>query len=181
MTIVCLGWGSLVWNPEDLPLRGQWHADGPALPIEFVRRSKNGRITLVVEEGSNSIPVLWCEMDARSVEAARTALADREGISLENAARLIGLWTKDTAGEGPAAVAKWAESKGFDGAVWTTLGPKFPDMRGAPSCDQVIAYLAKLEGETKRIAEEYIRRAPAQIMTAYRRRIEHELGWTPIA
>lgn len=44
MTIACLGW-------SDLPLRGGWCDDGPAMRIEFVRNSDNGRITLVTSSG----------------------------------------------------------------------------------------------------------------------------------
>lgn len=46
--------------------------------------------------------------------------------------------------------------------------------------DQVIAYLEGLIGEERQRAEEYIRRAPPQIATNYRRHIEQRLGWTPI-
>ena len=117
-----------------------------------------------------------------SVEEAKTTLADREGISRKNAQRLIGVWSPASPGgfAGSAAVAEWAASKAFFGVVWTALGPSFPDMRGKPSCDQVIAYLSKLDGDTKRLAEEYVRRTPAQIRTSYRARIEQELGWTSI-
>lgn len=50
MTIkcACLGLGSPIWNPGDLS--SDWMADGPYLPLEFARLSKDGRITLVVHE-----------------------------------------------------------------------------------------------------------------------------------
>jgi hypothetical protein len=45
MRIACVGWGSLVWDPRDLPVKGAWRPDGPRLPIEFARQSDNGRLT----------------------------------------------------------------------------------------------------------------------------------------
>jgi len=30
-----LAWGSLVWNPGELKITGDWKKDGPCLPIEF--------------------------------------------------------------------------------------------------------------------------------------------------
>ena len=47
-----LAWGSLIWDPKDLEYNKQlgWIYDGPNLPIEFARISKNGRLTLVITE-----------------------------------------------------------------------------------------------------------------------------------
>lgn len=177
MAIACLGWGSLVWRPETLPLRSAWFADGPSLPIEFARKSNNGRITLVIVDGVEPIPVLWSEMDAGSVDEAVMALADREGIAAKNANRLIGIWT---AGSGPQTVADWATQKELDAVIWTALGPKFSGGNDTPTADQVVAYLRDLVGPTRECAEEYVRRAPAQIMTAYRTAIEAQLGWTAL-
>lgn len=77
------------------------------------------------------------------------------------------------------AIADWAAVAKLDGVVWTALPPKFGDKAVTPSVDQVIAYLSDLEGEPRRPAEEYIRRAPSQIATAYRQRVERALGWAP--
>ena len=69
----------------------------------------------------------------------------------------------------------------LDAVVWTALKPKFQEEIGQiPTADEVIAFLKHLPPETKKVAEEYVRRAPAQVNTEYRRRIENELGWTPI-
>ncbi len=46
--IAVIAWGSLIWNPADLELASRWHKDGPVLPIEFARMSKNGAASLVV-------------------------------------------------------------------------------------------------------------------------------------
>jgi nitroreductase len=48
LRIACLGWGSLIWKPENLPIIGEWKNDGPMLPIEFSRESGGQRITLVI-------------------------------------------------------------------------------------------------------------------------------------
>ncbi len=55
MTIVCLGWGSLVWNRGGLRLVGEWNEDGPAIPIEFARQPDNGRMTLVITAGAPDV------------------------------------------------------------------------------------------------------------------------------
>jgi hypothetical protein len=47
-----------------------------------------------------------------------------------------------------------------------------------PSAEAVIDYLSKLKGEERLLAETYVRCAPPQIDTAYRRRIVQALGWT---
>lgn len=50
MRIAILGWGSLIWNPNGLPIRGDWQRGGPVLPIEFSRISSDERLTLVIDE-----------------------------------------------------------------------------------------------------------------------------------
>jgi hypothetical protein len=49
MKIVILGWGSLIWDPRDLPHQEPWLDDGPKLPLEFSRISKDRRLTLVID------------------------------------------------------------------------------------------------------------------------------------
>ena len=180
MTVVCLGWGSLIWNPGSLRLAGGWDSDGPSLPIEFARQSDNGRITLVLTSGAPRIPVLWAEMVATSMEDATKELAQREGISAKNTATAIGFWSSSTSPKSAdgVAIGKWATARRLDGVVWTALRPRFGREYRTPSESEVIEYLASLTGDVRAEAETYCRRAPAQIRTPYRAAIEARLGWT---
>ena len=183
--IVCLGWGSLCWCPRDLPIISDWRDDGPSLPIEFARQSGDGRITLVIAEDTEPVPVLWAKLNVPSLKEARDALAKREGSGKgdpkpEFIKKAVGFWSPDSSSEHCEApgIGEWAKSHEceFSGVVWTALKPKFDSTCSKPTCKQVVCYLAKLEGEKKRRAEEYIRRAPHQIKTVYREEIESALG-----
>lgn len=182
MTIIaCLGWGSLIWNPEALPIRREWFGDGPFVRAEFLRKSKNGRVTLVLHESAPPVRSLWAVMDTADLATAKAELAAREGIK-NNAVADIGTWSK---GQGePSLVlslATWAAARGVESVIWTALPPKFDDEREPRTAEQVVNYLSKLEGRVRDDAERYVRYAPPQIDTPYRRRIEAALGWTPIA
>lgn len=177
--IVCLGWGSLIWDPRCLPVSGKWHIDGPKIPVEFARQSQNGRLTLVIDPESPPIQVLWAALAVADLSEAVEALSCREGTPTD---RPIGRWPSDSPYECADIIERWARSKDLDGVVWTALGPKFGDQNGnRPSQAQAVDYLASLPGiHRRRCAEEYVRRAPLQIDTPYRKAIAELLGWTPI-
>ena len=177
--IVCLGWGSLIWHPDDLPTINDWYTDGPGLPIEFARQSRNGRITLVIEPKAKRIPVLWIQMTVPTVDAAQKALANREGVSLSRNPHSIGYWSHNGASRHSetAGISKWAKTRGVNAVVWTELKPRFNNKPATPTRREVVEYLRGLKGLERAKAEEYVRKAPLQIRTAYRKAIELELGW----
>ena len=78
MNIGCLGWGSLIWFPNGLPI-AKWESDGPILPIEFARQSKNGQLTLVLMDKDNYVPVLHSVLLVPDLSTAITLLSLREG------------------------------------------------------------------------------------------------------
>lgn len=162
MTFACIGWGSLCWDPRDLPV-GEWRKDGPVLPLEFARRSQDGRVTLVVTEDGTELQTLWAELSASSLAEAVNLLALREGCN----ARHIG--RSDAAFPYGERVDAWAKDRGLSGVVWTTLPPKWNDENGrAPSLAELKAYLRELPADVRSRALEYIENAPAQIATGYR-------------
>jgi hypothetical protein len=181
--IACIGWGSLIWDARDLDVDGVWRADGPMLPVEFARQSSNGRITLVLGRDFTPIPALWSVFNTRDLAEARESLRVRENIPRSRAAESIAQWRR---GENPvfepeSTISAWATGMNLEAAVWTNLPPKFDGIDGrVPTEVEVVAYLRTLDGQVRATAEEYVRRAPRQVATAYRRAIERALGWTPI-
>lgn len=179
--IACLGWGSLEWDPRELRdvLEGQWHQDGPVLPIEFARASDGGegRLTLVLVAGARPVPVLWAEMRLSDVTAAKEALRAREGCKEAG----VGSWPGNTGLLGYVSIQDWARVQGLDHVIWTALGPLFEGRRGvAPSSPQAaLHYLRSRPAHVLALAEEYVRKAPRQVATEFRTAFERELGWTP--
>lgn len=177
--IACIGWGSLVWNPGVLRCLGGWRKDGPELPIEFSRTSRDGRLTLVLTAGSPAVPELWTELDYTQPLYALEALAGREGCVLSS----VGLWPgkqpEHTAGAD--AIAAWATARGMDAVVWTALKPKFNQADGlAPaSSSEAVNYLKQLAATAQAKAREYVERAPSQVRTPFRNAFEQDLGWLP--
>ena len=181
--IACLGWGSLVWDPRELPVEGQWHPDGPQFPIEFTRVSTGGRLTMVVTNGAPPVTILWSNLSVRSLDHGIEALAEREGILPEGIPHSVGVWSavRSSRHAEAAIVGEWVRARGLAGVVWTALKPGFKHSRGMPlTCQQALDHLRNLAGTDREHAEEYVRRAPAQVRTPYRIAIEREFGWTAI-
>lgn len=95
MKIACLGWGSLIWDPRELPMRGTWFEDGPLLPIEFARESADKGITLVIGEVELTVRSLWTLLSVASLDEARRKLAEREKIA-KNIEHFVGFWENAT-------------------------------------------------------------------------------------
>ena len=176
--IACLGWGSLIWCPKTLPIRQGWFEDGPLIPLEFARQSEDGRITLVIWRKARPVHSLWALMDSDSVDKAIRQLQRRERTSK----KFIGVWSRG----GPyideiPGLSEWALARDIDSVVWTALLPKLKGIDPwQPNVEDVLRHLQKLSGTKQGArAEEYIRRAPRQIDTDFRRRIEAELQWFP--
>ena len=183
MKIGCLGWGSLIWDPQNLPFQRSWFCDGPFLPIEYARHSSRDRITLVLTPGAAMVRSLWTLMLVNDLDMAKISLAKREGIPAKNIQKDVGFCSGATKSDGVSSdvIAKWASCIGLDTVVWTALPPKFDGQDGKiPTAEDVISFLRHPSQKYPGKAEEYIRKTPRQIDTEYRRRIEAELNWAPV-
>lgn len=178
--IACLGWGSLVWNPEALPIQRHWFEDGPFIRADFLRQSRNGRVTLVLHESATLVRSLWAAMDSEDLARAVSALRKREDIPEKNEGKHIGRWN---GGKSPPCIpqlAEWAQVRNVDAVVWTALEPTFENPHTGDIAERVSEYLGTLTGAVRDDAERYVRLAPRQIDTPIRRKIEAELGWNSL-
>jgi hypothetical protein len=179
---VVLAWGSLVWDPRDLKIASKFVANGPLLPIEFCRISDDGRLTLAIDETFGALCKTYSAPSAlESLEAARDDLCEREGMA---DARAIGFVepASDTQSDFAAqshpqviaTIAAWAESLGYDAAIWTALTSNFDEWgKGGElfSVSAALQYLETLEGEDPaKFAQAlaYIRKAPPEVETPVR-------------
>ncbi|WP_434577992.1 hypothetical protein J3P95_07645 [Pseudomonas sp. Z5-35] len=175
MVIACLGWGSLIWKPDTLPLASEWFMDGPVLPIEFARVSDNGDLTTAICANAPGCKVLWAVLDLDNLDDAREALRIREGVPQDREDG-IGSFVVGATAEG--VIAEWAIHRQLDAVIWTGLPPRLRGIEGlVPAAEDAIAYLAGLSGETREHARDYIGKVPSQIDTPYRREILARLGW----
>ena len=120
-------------------------------------------------------------MDDMNLNTAVEALRKRERIP-KSASNKIGRWSIGE--EAPSDIPdlpKWASSRRIESVIWTALGPQFGGDDGkVPTVEEAVQYLSSLSGKKREDAKKYIRYAPVQINTNYRRRFEAELGWSPI-
>ena len=189
MKIAILGWGSLIWQPKELAYNKTfgWQKDGPILPIEFARISKDGRLTLVITENGTKVPVSFTLSNYHNLEEAVLNLAVREGSGRNS----IGSYdkNKDTFSSKflfKEEIKNWIRNTDFEAVIWTNLGENWNikndkgDIIRQIEPEKRIEYLKESKGNTSAIAEEYIRRTPIKINTDFRKKIEATLNWTPI-
>jgi hypothetical protein len=174
MKIAVIGWGSLIWCPGALRIQTAWHNDGPSLPIEFARISKDYRLTLVIRPRSAHQRTYWAVSAFDDLGRARTNLREREGCRDDGAIHYV---TSDAQACGQRQIVdkvkRWLRAKeNIDAAIWTGLDSNWKKKRAKPfSAADAVDYLdclrARDETSFER-AKEYVRNAPPQIQTAVR-------------
>ena len=181
MTIAIVAWGSLIWNPDTLHIEGGWRPGGPTLPIEFSRISNNGRLTLVIDERSGvPVPTRYALSTLTSIDAAVRDLQLREdaptpkGIGfIDRAAGRSSTHMRDNHPDAAARIEQWAHQNDIGTVIWTAIGSRFKDKTGIPfSVEAAIFYLASVPEAVRTMALQYIRNAPAEVVTPVRTRVE---------
>lgn len=183
MKIACLGWGSLIWRPQSLLIRSEWFHDGPFLPIEFTRQSDDGRLTLVITEGAKPLRTLWALMSTDDLVVAKDSLRVRENIGRRSLINKISVVSKEELIENDTVkslIQNWAINLGLDAVIWTDIPSRFNDEFRILTVEEAVNYFKSpsLDFNIRKNAEEYIRKAPKQIDTDFRRRFETEFGWS---
>ena len=181
--VAIIGWGSLIWDLDDLAphVTGEWRMGaGPRLPMEFSRVSPKRKRSLVVildPDDGVACATCWIASARAGVAAAAADLARRERCA-EAMIGAVCLATGSSRGRVPIveAVRAWCRGAGLAGAVWTELLPDFAEHTGtAFGLGPALDYLGGLGGESLAEAVRYISNAPL------RRALAAEPWWQELA
>jgi len=176
MKIAILAWGSLIWDKRELKIEPKWYTGGVELPIEFSRISKDGRLTLVVDEKNGTmIETYWAISTSLNLNDAIVNLKRREGtidkrigfVDLEN--------DRNNSHLSPDIIDKisnWAKDNDLSAVLWTDLPSNFLEKRGIEfSIENATNYLESLKEKTKELADKYIIESPPQTMTYLKKQL----------
>jgi hypothetical protein len=187
LKIAVLAWGSLILEPKTLSIQTAFKPIGPRLPIEFSRLSRDGRLTLVIDEANGaSCPTYVARSAFDALDPALENLWIREGgggepppQSIRNHGRVgfvdrISETRSDKAIErhlrATETIETWATANAYDAVIWTTLASNFSEKADCEpfSTEAAMRYLEVLDQPTLELALNYIRKAPPEIQTPTR-------------
>ena len=184
--IAVIGWGSLIWDLDDLApkVAGPWRMGaGPALPLEFSRISPKRLDSLVVvidPDDGTPCPSHAIASRRDDIHAAAEDLARREraaDIGFIGAACARSGFGRAADPATLALMQGWLAATGAAGAVWTDLPRNFHERTGeAFSVPRGLAYLQRLAGPSAAEARRYIDGAPPATDTPLRRALAG-CGW----
>jgi hypothetical protein len=181
LKISVLAWGSLVWDRRKLAIVGEFAPTGPRLPIEFCRVSRDGRLTLVIDETFGKPCIAYSAPSAfDDLDAAIENLRDREGMPNS---RGVGFTIADRGRQSARAIERhphavktitaWVKANDLDAAIWTALGSNFAEKTRKPfSVDAAIRYLETRGDKMRDAGLAYIRQAPREVQTPLREAVK---------
>ena len=188
-TIVIIGWGSLLWDLDNLEphVSGEWARNaGPPLPLEFVRVSpKRLQALTVVIDHDHGVPcqTSYTRSHRNDPLEAVGDLAARERADPLNIGYVdVRSGDQRSKHDGVSdTVAAWLDAKSYRAAVWTDLSGNFAEATGTSySLEGAVEYLAALEGQSQVEAKRYIDSAPGAVDTPLRRKLDSHSWWRQI-
>jgi len=181
MQIVILGWGSLIWDQGNLPLKTEWQIGGVELPVEFSRVSdrRDGALTLVIDpDNGQNVSTRFAISKRTELEDAICDVRSREETLVKRIGyvNLIdGSQRCKVYPEVSHAIRAWASRNSFDAVVWTDLPSNFRDKVDVQfSVEEAARYLHGLPENGAVKARVYIMNAPQEIDTPLRRRLKDD-------
>lgn len=185
--IALLGWGSLIWDLDDLApkVRGDWTLGaGPRLPLEFSRISPKrlGALALAIDP-IHGAPCATCVIESAAADRAQAVadLAARERASIDRIG-FVDAASRRGAPEICGAVDAWRRARGYAAVVWTGLEPNFEAVSGRPfAIPAAIAHLRGLGPDSLAEAHRYVTRAPETTNTPLRRALAQDPWWRALA
>jgi hypothetical protein len=170
--IALLGWGSLIWDKGELPLKSEWKDDGPEIPIEFSRisSSRDGALTLVIDpENGAWVSTFYAESKRNTLEDAICDLRTREGTLVKRIGfvnLLDGSQRSNIFPEVANIIRRWASDNDFDAVIWTDLPSNFKEKTDKEfELEEAVNYLKDLPSDGSKKAREYILNTPDEIQT----------------
>lgn len=183
--IAILGWGSLIWKPQDLPYDGPWRQGGPILPLEFTRVKTGRPLTLVLDpENGVDCPTRYAWSSRTNLADAIKDLQSRENSSIEETGYIDLQHNLSSVQDHPeqidvdCVVREWCREQHITAAVWTAIPPNFTEELGVEfSVTAATQYLEQLPKPDQDSVREYIQNTPPEITTPFRQYIEarHQL------
>jgi hypothetical protein len=185
MKIAILARGSLIWDPRELKewIEDDFKQGGPELPIEFSRISKDHRLTLVIDPiPGTEVPTRFVLSKRSSLSEAVEDLRERESTNEE----YIG-FTDITGAQASfrkypghqfahERIRWWLDISDFHAVIWTALPSNYRERERQDFSDEnAVSYLLRLSSADRQKALEYVRKAPAEVQTPVRTRLE-QLG-----
>jgi hypothetical protein len=182
--IAILGWGSLIWKPEELHYQEPWEKGGPVLPLEFSRITSDRPLTVVLDPVNGvACPTRFAWSTKATLSDAVADLGQREGASEEHVGYIDLQDNQSSIQKYPeqinidSVMHRWCKDNQIVAAVWTAIPPNFSERLGVNfSVEAALQYLKSLPKPAQARALEYIRKTPAEVSTPLRRRITTE--WT---
>ena len=189
MTVAIIGYGSLIWDLDDLAPKvdGDWQmGTGPAMPVEFSRVSPKRKkaLALVIENDlEHSSATSFIASKRTRLKDAMDDLAARERTHLGHIGWATRQGDAQSCNDGVAqTVVTWLSETGYSAAVWTDLNGNFKDETGVPfSHEQASSYLQNLPAESLHEAWRYITYAPAETNTPFRRYLSGQDWWQSLS